>query len=75
LPLNAHTYETINGRLLISFIAGVIYILTSQKLNNFTLPTNQVLIHMHHLKIKIYENISLLEEMTKNKKKYSRLLI
>jgi hypothetical protein len=68
IPIRAHHDETINGRLLLSFIATIIYIQASQKLSDYNLCTNKVLFHMHNLKIKIYESVSLLEELTKIQK-------
>ncbi|MDR0723785.1 MAG: transposase [Endomicrobium sp.] len=68
LPLRAHSEETIRGRLLLSFISTIIYILVSKKLDDYSLCANKVLIHMHNLKIKIYNSVRLLEELTKIQK-------
>jgi hypothetical protein len=68
LPLRAHSIPTIAGRLLLSFIATIIYSLTSEKLKNYKLCANKALYHLRNLKIKIYESSFLLEELTKIQK-------
>jgi hypothetical protein len=68
IPLRAHKEETIRGRLLLSFIATIIYILVSQKLTDSKICTNKVFLHMRNLKIKLYESVRILEELTKIQK-------
>jgi transposase len=68
IPLRAHHDKTIAGRLLLSFIATIIYMHISKNLGDYKMCANKVLFHMHNLKIKIYESNRLLEELTKIQK-------
>ncbi|MDR2436960.1 MAG: transposase [Endomicrobium sp.] len=75
IPLRAHSEETIRGRLLISFIASVIYSSISQRLKNKTrLCANKAICKMHHLQIKIYENSRFIEDLTKDQKEIFTVL-
>jgi hypothetical protein len=74
LPLRAHSEETIRGRLLLSFISTIIYIIGNQKLNNTKLNMSKAVMQMHNLKIKMNKSVIIIEELTKIQKEiFSKL--
>jgi hypothetical protein len=68
LPLRAHSYETIRGRLLLSFIATILYILINQKLANSKFCASKAIYYLRNLNIKISETANLIDELTKIQK-------
>jgi hypothetical protein len=74
LPLRAHSEETIRGRLMLSFMATILYIIINQQLNGTKLSTSSAISEMFHLQIRIYEAGSILQELTKLQKEiFSKL--
>jgi hypothetical protein len=68
LPLRGHSEETIRGILLISFIATAVYSCLSHSLAESRYSPHSALLYMHNASIKIYESVTLLEELTKQHK-------
>jgi hypothetical protein len=65
LPLRGHSEETIRGRLLLSFLTTILYSFISQRLINSKMSANKAIFYMSNLKIKMFESVNLLEELTK----------
>jgi transposase len=68
LPLRGHSEETIRGILLISFIATTVYSYLSHGLAESKISPHAALLYMHNAFIKIYESVTLLEDLTKQQK-------
>ncbi|MDR0675916.1 MAG: transposase [Elusimicrobiota bacterium] len=67
-PQRGWSEETIRGTLLISFIATVIYSYIGNKLADSKFSPHGALKYMHNIHIKIYESITLIEDLTKIQK-------
>jgi hypothetical protein len=74
LQLRDHAEETIKGRILIDFIATIVYSTINHGLVDSKIDVNSAIYTMHNLKIKIYESISLLEVLTKQQKEIFQYL-
>lgn len=73
LPLRVHSEIAINGYLLLSFIALILFILVRQKLSEkFTV--NQALLILRNLKAKIFDSSTIIAEASKKQKTILELL-
>lgn len=73
LPLRVHSEISINGYLLLSFIALILFILVRQKLSEkFTV--NQALLILRNLKAKIFDSSTIIAEASKKQKTILELL-
>jgi transposase len=72
--LRAHSEETVRGILLICFISTIIYSLISSKLAQSKYSALSALIKTHYLRIKIYENTTIVEELTKEQNEIFELM-
>jgi hypothetical protein len=66
--IRGYTEETLRGILLICFISTIIYTYISCKLSYSKYSTYSAIKYLHHLRIKIYENVKIIEEMTKEQR-------
>jgi hypothetical protein len=74
LPLRGHFEKTLRGILLNSFISTFIYSFISNKLSDSIYSAHSALIYMNNLMIKIYNSITLVEEITKQQSDIFNLL-
>ena len=73
LPLRVHSEMAINGYLLLSFIALILFILVRQKLSEkFTV--NQAILILRNLKAKIFDSSTIVAEASKKQKIILELL-
>jgi transposase len=66
--LRAHSSETIRGVILICFISTIIYTIISGKLSKTKYSTCAALLKMHYLRIKMYEDFTMIEVLNKEEK-------
>ncbi|MDR1041375.1 MAG: transposase [Deltaproteobacteria bacterium] len=74
LPLRGHTEETIRGISLVSFIATAVYSTLVQLLSDSKFSAQAAIIKMRHLRLTVYDNTRILEELTKDQKEIFRHL-
>jgi hypothetical protein len=64
IPLKGHSEETTGSHLLISFIAKIVYSSIEFGLKGINIQTGLAIYKMTNLRIQVYKNISLVEELT-----------
>jgi hypothetical protein len=74
LPLRGHSEATIRGIILISFIATIVNSSISHKLSGSKFSAHAAIITMRHLRLKVYDYVKILEELTKDQKEIFKLL-
>jgi transposase len=67
-PLRGHSEETILGFTLVAFIATIVYSCINQRLSDSKLSAHSAIKLMRELRLKVFDNVKILEELTKEHK-------
>jgi transposase len=74
LPLRIHSKETLDGSILISFIASILYTIINNDFNKSKYSAIEAFTFMKNVRIEVFESYKIISELTKIQKDISNVL-